>query len=168
MFYKNRPKIIMVKSQFDILIDWFNILLWLVYLVYVYLHYQHLPDTIPTHFDGNGIPDGFGSKNTIWILPTIALILLIGMRILSYFPHQLNYWVKITEENAPKQYQFGIQILKFATLYVILLFFYISYTTIKIALNNEINQLGNWFLPVVMGSTIVFSLFILIKTRFIK
>lgn len=158
----------MVKSQFDILIDWFNILLWMVYLVYVYLHYQHLPDTIPTHFDANGIPDDFGSKNTIWILPTIALILLIGMRILSSFPHQLNYWVKITEENAPKQYQFGIQILKFATLYVILLFFYISYTTIKIALNNEINQLGNWFLPVVMGSTILFFLFILIKTRFIK
>ena len=168
MFYKNRPKIKIVKIAFDGLIDWVNIILWVVYFVYVYLQYQHLPDMILTHFGANGIPDDFGPKNSIWILPIIAAIILIGMRILSHYPHQLNYWVTITEENAPKQYQFGIHILRFATLYVILLFFYISYTTVKIALNSEINQLGNWFLPIVAGYTIIFLLYILIKMKSIK
>ncbi|MDP2088324.1 MAG: DUF1648 domain-containing protein [Flavobacteriaceae bacterium] len=168
MFYKNRPKIKIVKTAFDGLIDWFNIILLVVYFVYVYLQHQHLPDMIPTHFGANGIPDDFGPKSSIWILPIIAFIILIGMRILSHYPHQLNYWVKITEENAPKQYRFGIHILRFASLYVMLLFFYISYATINIALSSEINKLGNWFLPVVMGSAIVFFLFILIKTNSIK
>jgi energy-coupling factor transporter transmembrane protein EcfT len=123
---------------------------------------------IPTHFDANGIPDDFGSKNSIWLLPIIAFVILIGMRVLSHYPHQLNYWIKITEVNAPKQYQFGIHILRFATLYVILLFFYISYTTVKIAVNSEINRLGNWFLPVVLGSAMVLLLYILIQMKSIK
>jgi uncharacterized membrane protein len=168
MFHKNRPIIKVEKTTFDGLIDWFNIILWVIYFVYVYLQYQHLPDMIPTHFDANGIPDDFGSKNSIWLLPIIAFVILIGMRVLSHYPHQLNYWVKITEVNAPKQYQFGIHILRFATLYVILLFFYISYTTVKIAVNSEINRLGNWFLPVVLGSAMVLLLYILIQMKSIK
>ncbi|MDO9262106.1 MAG: DUF1648 domain-containing protein [Flavobacteriaceae bacterium] len=168
MFHKNRPIIKVEKTTFDGLIDWFNIILWVIYFVYVYLQYQHLPDMIPTHFDANGIPDDFGSKNSIWLLPIIAFVILIGMRVLSHYPHQLNYWIKITEVNAPKQYQFGIHILRFATLYVILLFFYISYTTVKIAVNSEINRLGNWFLPVVLGSAMVLLLYILIQMKSIK
>lgn len=168
MFIKNRPKITIEKTEFDRLLDWINIILLIVYLTYVYMHYQHLPEIIPTHFGPDGVADNFGTKNSIWILPIIALVMTIGMRILYNYPHQFNYVVKITEENAPRQYQFGIWVLRITTLFVLLLFFYISYATIRTALHNDENALGGWFLPIVLIVSIIFPLYILIKMSSLK
>lgn len=36
-------------------------------------NYSTLPDTIPTHFNAQGVADDWGSKNTIFLFPAIAL-----------------------------------------------------------------------------------------------
>lgn len=167
-YYANRPKIKIVKTAFDSLIDCVNIILLVVYFVYVYLKYQHLPELIPTHFGATGTADDFGPKSSIWILPITGFILLIGMRVLSHYPHRLNYWVNITEENAARQYRFGIHILKLATLYVILLFFYISIAIIKTAQLGTANYFDTWFLTWIIGSSLLLFLYILIKSKLMK
>lgn len=168
MFHKNRPKIKLEKTEFDVLIDCANLIVLTVYLSYIFLQFQQLPETIPTHFNAEGIADGFGSKFSIWILPFIAFLIVVGFKILNNYPHQFNYLVKITEENAPRQYQLGTRIIRFTAFYILLLFFYISYATISTAKHNETNALGSWFLPVVMVSSILFPVIILIKMSSIK
>jgi uncharacterized membrane protein len=46
-------------------------LLILLPAVYAATLYRSLPAIIPTHFDLAGNPDGYGSKNTIWLLPMV-------------------------------------------------------------------------------------------------
>lgn len=168
MFYKNRPKVKIEKTEWDRLIDWITVSLLVVYVIYIYMHYQKLPDTIPTHFGEGGIADNFGSKNSIWMLPFIAFLTTIGMQILIKFPHQHNYMVKITEENAPRLYQFATKIIRITTLFMVLLFFYISYAIIKATNNIEEDALGSWFLPTIITFSVTLTLYIIIKMNALK
>jgi len=40
-------------------------------------NYSNLPDTIPTHFDGRGIPDGWGSRSMIFLWPGIGAAMYV-------------------------------------------------------------------------------------------
>lgn len=47
------------------------------------LSYAHLPETIPTHFDMWGTPDGFSSKSKIYLLPLFSGIIFVFLWILD-------------------------------------------------------------------------------------
>ena len=47
-------------------------------LVVTAVRIPQLPDTIPTHFDINGIPNGWGSPTSLLALPIIILIVNAG------------------------------------------------------------------------------------------
>ena len=53
--------------------------------------YPTLPDTIPMHFDSAGIPDGWGSKNTVFIFPALSAF----MYALFTFT---NFWFAVTQD----------------------------------------------------------------------
>ena len=55
------------------------ILLLIAAVVWIALRYGKLPDEIPTHFDYRGNVDGYGSKNTVWIIYGFAFLLSAGM-----------------------------------------------------------------------------------------
>lgn len=47
--------------------------------------YPSLPDRIPTHFNFQGVPDGWGNRNEIFVLPVLSAclyILLTGITVL--------------------------------------------------------------------------------------
>lgn len=66
-------------------------------LVYIIITWEHIPATIPLHFDISGKPDSFGSKSMIWLGSGI----LSGVSILVYF--LLNNLHKIDPKRAAKQ-----------------------------------------------------------------
>jgi uncharacterized membrane protein len=70
-----------------------------------------LPETIPTHFDLAGKPNGWGNKSIIWLFPVLGAIVYVGFTILRRYPHTFNYPVAITAENAAKQYQIAVSLL---------------------------------------------------------
>ncbi len=37
--------------------------------------YRDLPETIPIHFGLDGKPNGYGSRNAIWLVPAVQLLL---------------------------------------------------------------------------------------------
>jgi Protein of unknown function (DUF1648) len=37
--------------------------------------YRDLPETIPIHFGLDGRPNGYGPRNTIWLVPAVQLLL---------------------------------------------------------------------------------------------
>jgi len=67
-------------------------LILLAFAFYIVLsNYAILPDTIPTHFDAQGIPDDWGSKNTIFLFPSLNAFIYLGCTF-------LNIWFAIVED----------------------------------------------------------------------
>jgi uncharacterized membrane protein len=150
----NRPKIKIVPNKIQKLLAYIAFGVLLLHYAFVLIHYDDLPKIIPTHFNAAGTPDSFGAKSSILILPIINIIIYIGLTVLSRFPHIHNYMVNITEENAVFQYTNSIQMLSVVKLIISILFAFITYSTIAIALG-KLQGLGIWFLPIFI--TVLFS-----------
>jgi uncharacterized membrane protein len=117
---------------------------------FVIYHYPGLPDTIPSHYNGSGIPDDYSSKSSVWILPGIGLFVYILLSLIALAPNQFNYPIKITPANALKQYTMALRLIRYLKAVIIWMFSYISYSTVKVA-EKEQSGLGLWFVPIFLG-----------------
>ncbi len=109
-------------------------------------NFQSLPETIPSHFDFRGNPDGYSSRNTILVLPIVGTVAFFFLTWINRKPHQFNYPVKITPENAFRQYSNATKLIRFLKLALLLLFLGLLYQTIQTGLGQS-SGLGKWFLP---------------------
>ncbi len=65
----------------------------------VAVRWNKLPDKIPTHFELNGEPNGFGGKKMLIVL-LVVMVAITGLMYLSeMFPKMWNLPVKITDSN---------------------------------------------------------------------
>lgn len=71
-----------------------------------------IPSVIPSHFNIYGQPDAYGSKATLLIFPAVALGVTVLLQTLSRFPWVYNYPVRITPENAERNYRRGRALLR--------------------------------------------------------
>ncbi|MEZ4793358.1 MAG: DUF1648 domain-containing protein [Gelidibacter sp.] len=157
----SRPKIKVPLEPMDVIAEIISVSLLVMLIIYTSLKFVDMPDTIPTHFNFKGEADGFGSKNTMWLLPGIGILIYVGFSILNRFPHLHNYMVNITESNALKNYRFSTRVLRFVTVFVMILFFYIQYT-IVLHVKNQSALLSNWFIPSIIIATILLPVFLII------
>ena len=162
--FKKRPKIIIPKSLFDLWIERVTFLLLLIIWLGVIVYYPDLPEKIPTHFNCRGQVDAFGSKQTIWILMGVFSSILVGIYFLNKYPHLHNYTVKITEENALKNYRFSTRVLRVVNFLNLLLLAYILKTMIYPSEEKNI-EIGSWFLPVVIIGSLVLIIYIFVKAN---
>lgn len=149
--YLDRPKIKLTLKPID---EWLESLaimgcVWL--WIYCIRAYSILPETIPTHFNLKGVADDYGSKATIFILPSVATAIYLLITVLKRYPHIFNYMVKITVENAESQYRFATRMLRVVKLFVIVLF-----GIVCIMVTNATNDAGlsRWlgaFLPIILA-----------------
>ena len=160
----NRPKINVPFEPIDIILDFISVTLLVLLISFTFIEYSSLPEIIPTHFDANGNADGFDNKSMLWLLPAIGLVMFVGLFILNKYPHLHNYMINITKENALKNYRFSTRIVRIVNFLCIVLFAYIQYIMIS-ASKGETAALGSWFLPVVIGLSILLPIGILIYYR---
>lgn len=67
--------------------------------VVVAVRWNKLPNKIPTHFELNGEPNGFGGKGMLVVL-VIVMVAMTGLMYLAeMFPKMWNLPVKITDSN---------------------------------------------------------------------
>lgn len=120
-------------------------LMWIL----TFLYYEKLPDTIPVHYNIAGQIDGYGSKTSLLVLPAVATVLFVGLTILNRFPWIFNYPVKITADNAHRQYSMATGMIRYLKTTIVLVFGYLSYMTMR---NSGVNSSGlsMWFLPIVL------------------
>jgi uncharacterized membrane protein len=147
--FRNQPKIDIKPSPTDrkiILIGW--LLVVLNFIIVFAFHFQ-LPDTVPTHFNLRGEADDFGSKSTLWLLPSISLLtyFLMSTIIIKMKPWNYNYPTKVTEKNAPRLYAMTIQMMARLNLGIVLLFLIISIEIILKASQYDGIRLGWTFIP---------------------
>ena len=145
----SRPKIKIEKENVDLILEVLAIVGILFLIAYPLFHYNSLPDEIPSHFGPSGQPDDYQSKNFIWVFPVLGVFIYLLLTIVSRIPHTFNFTVKITEENATTQYQIAVRMISVLKTIILFTFAYISFTSIQIALGNK-NELGYWFLPVLL------------------
>lgn len=140
------PKIKVKPTKLTKQLEIINYVLIVAFWIITLLAYKHLPDEIPTHYNGLGEVDAYGDKITIFFLPLIATVLFVIVSITAKKPHLFNYSETITSENAEAQYKNAMRFMQFINLFMLLIFIFIDYKTIQIALNKSGN-LGIWFLP---------------------
>ena len=159
-----RPRIKVPYETLDVIIDLITATLLLLLFIYTFMSYSELPDIIPSHFNAKGEVDGHSQKAFLWLLPGFGLLMFVGLSILNKFPHIHNYMVNITEENALKNYRLSTRILRFTNLFVVLIFALIAYHTIQAAKGNP-SSLGAWFIPTVIGISVILPIFILVYSN---
>ena len=123
-------------------------------LILVLQSWSTLPPSIPTHFNAKGEVDGWGSKNMIWLLPAISVVMIPLMLLLRRYPWLSNVPWEITKENAMQQYGLIVRLLSILACVVSFLFLILLYDTISIA-GGGTSLLGWWFMPLFIGGTIV-------------
>lgn len=154
--FKNQPKIEIKPSSRDrnlLLLGWILVAL---NLLLVFSFYNDLPDTIAIHFNLKGEADGYGNKNTIWMLPILNIVLYYGMTVIitKVKPWYYNYPTKVTPQNAPKLYASAISMMVWVNVSIAILFLLISVHVILIAKNVTTINLGWLILPMVLLLTV--------------
>jgi uncharacterized membrane protein len=144
---EQRPKLKLKLSTSDWVIELLGWLALVGFWILVLVNYNDLPESIPTHFNGAGVADDFGRKNTIIILPILGTILFLAITYINQFPHIFNYLSKITQENAQQQYTNATKMMRFLKLVLLITFGLIAFKTIEHAKGNS-EGLGEWFLPI--------------------
>ena len=146
---EERPKITLIPTTADKLVDLLGWIILLALWALTITHYSTLPDTIPTHFNGAGEADGFGSKASIIGLPFIATLLFILLTILNRYPHIFNYPSPVTQDNALRLYTLATRMLRYLKLVLLVVFGGIGLMTIQHATGKGAG-LGVWFLPLTL------------------
>lgn len=149
-----RPMLRPEMAAPDWLLEALALLGLMVIVGYAIYQYPRLPGTIPSHFNGSGIPDDYSGKASIWFLPAISGFIYVMLSLIVLIPHQFNYAVRITPENALKQYAMAIRLVRYLKTMVIWLFFYITHATVQVAAGKE-SGLGPWLIPVLFGVILI-------------
>ena len=108
----------------------------IVHALILFYYWSALPDVIPTHFGISGEADGWGSKNTLFVLLVMSVVSYVTMTVLNFFPHIFNYTVEITEKNARAQYSNARSMLNIIKVEMVYLFAYLTWGTVQVALGN--------------------------------
>ncbi|PZD79607.1 DUF1648 domain-containing protein [Mesonia sp. K7] len=146
---KNRPRLQIPLKRSDYIIESLCLLALAGIWFLAFYKYHILPEEIPTHYNGSGKADAFGSKEYLITLPIVATVLYLFLSIFQKFPHMYNYMVKITEANAYRQYQLATRMMRILKLCCVLIFAGIIYLSVESTLNKTY-ELNGWFIPVII------------------
>ena len=140
----NRPKLYLEKTLLERFANIVGIAGLLGMAVMVVFNWGNLPDTVPTHFNGAGEADGWGSKYTLLIVPVTALFVYILLEVIERKPHTHNYPARLTAENAALFYAESVRIINLTKNIIALLFAFITYHMMRGAVNGaeQLNMLG--------------------------
>lgn len=125
-----RPKIKIEKRPQDLFIEFLTWTLLISLWIYVLYIYNKLPDRIPNHYDSDGNVIDYMSKNFVFFMPALITFLVPLLAIITNYPSSFNFPVKITPDNAIKQYTLAIRMIRVLNLMLVIIFGTITYAII--------------------------------------
>ncbi|GEM_PF-877387 len=138
----------------DWLMEFLSIVGLVAMLVFIAFYYPKLPARVPVHFDINGNTEGSGDRIQVWIMPCISLFLYFFLPMGMRFNLVRRSSRFINRVNTQLQFNGRIRLLRFQKIVLIWGFFYISATSIKLALHSG-NGPAIWFVPVFLSLLII-------------
>lgn len=146
-----RPRIPILPTLADILLETACIGLFGASLVYLAINYGALPEEIPMKFTMDGEPISLGSKMNIWFLPGVAAIIFIGLTVLNRHPHIFNYPVELSRINVIRQYRLATKLLRWIKIETVLLLSLVAIETINVS-NGSNPAARPWLILLVIGA----------------
>jgi len=147
---QGRPKLRISPSPTDVAVE-LVAAAGLAFLLITSVNYwQHLPAKIPMHFNGSGAVDQWGPKTGLWVMPVIGVVSYLALTIIGWFPWTFNYPVRITAENAERQYRIGVAITRWLKMEILWILAYVNWQTIQIAMGRT-HKLSAAFMPVTLA-----------------
>jgi len=131
----DRPRIKINMGSIDRIIELVAFTFIVIHIILIAVYYSHLPASIPTHFNVEGNPDGYGKKSTLLLIPGFSVLIYLLLTIAAFFPHIYNYPVRITEHNAEVQYRLAIRMIRVIKAIVIVMFAFINYSVTYLHIN---------------------------------
>jgi uncharacterized membrane protein len=141
------PRVKIKLTSFDWATEIFTLIFLIILIALPLIFLKDLPEEIPVHFNAAGMPDGFGNRSTLWILPVTGAFMYLLLTVISAFPQIYNFPVKITPENIVTQYRLATRLIRILKATIMILFSFLSYKTLKTA-TGDVAGLGKAFLPV--------------------
>lgn len=99
---------------------------------YLIINWSHLPTKIPTHYNGSGMIDQWGSKNELWFCPIVSVIIFIFFTAIEKY---LITW-EIKNENGNIQSYCAAKNMVMITKLILIVAF--SYLTINSTLSQSL------------------------------
>ncbi|TYB77353.1 DUF1648 domain-containing protein [Bizionia gelidisalsuginis] len=166
MFNTNRPKLKIDCDKSDRIIEALTLLSLLFSFAFIAHHYSDLPDRVPAHFGLDGEVNRYDEKSMIWLVPMLLSAICFGVYKLNKHPYIYNYPVKITENNAEKQYRSSTKITRYINLSFSLICAVITYEMVTIALKNStsFSLFSNYFLIITIAFLTLMPIVMVIKT----
>lgn len=162
MAIPNRPRLMVVPTPTDIVVEITAAVGVVVAIATVVYYFPVLPAKIPTHFDITGAVDGWGPKSTLLMMPVVTLAMYILLSVVCLFPHTFNYPVAITEENAERQYRIALTVIRWLKMEMVWMFACINMQTIQVALGNA-KGMGPAFAFVSLGAITATIIVLLVR-----
>lgn len=128
-----RPKLEIPHELIDWCLEVTALFFMIFCIVFTLIHWNQLPERIPTHFNILGEADGYGDKASLLAILPISLLIYLSMTILGRFPNVYNYMVKITEENAERQYRLATRLMLVMKNEILLMFALIQLSILSAA-----------------------------------
>ncbi|MDX1271164.1 DUF1648 domain-containing protein [Bizionia paragorgiae] len=168
MFDMQRPKIKVSRDTTDKVIETLTVLSLVFSFGFIGFHYSELPDLVPAHFGLDGKVNRYDEKSMIWFLPLLLSVICFGIYILNKQPYLYNYAIKITSENAEKQYRSSTKMMRYINLSLALICAVITYEMVTIALSNSTNfsPFSNYFLILILAFLTITPIVLVIKNLF--
>lgn len=135
----------------------------LVMVTLTLVHWRALPATIPIHFGISGKPDGWGGKESIWVLPLLAVIVNVALSISSVFPAMQNLPFAV-DRSRPEVQQLLLQMATTMKVAVVMVLAILNWLMIEVA-RGRLPGLGPFLLPVILAMILIPVSFYLVKLR---
>jgi uncharacterized membrane protein len=120
----------------------------------VCVFWRRLPSRVPTHFSASGLPNGFGSKGSVWAIPIVAAIMYGALSTLSLVPTRMSDPAEMTPDQRLRMTRCTAAVTAWLKVEIVWTFAWLNWTGLRVALGYA-SGLSEAFLPATIG--IVFA-----------
>ena len=121
--------------------------------------YSRLPERIATHFNAEGVANGFGERGTLWVLVGIALFLYLTLSVINFVPRVVSVKRPLAPQRERVALTESMALMGWVKAEVCWMFAYICLAMARNGMGLQVG-LGWWFLPatlvVVLGTCVVY------------
>jgi uncharacterized membrane protein len=159
---KTGPRIKIELTRTDKILEVLSWLLLALLWIIPILSYSGLPDSLPVHYSVSGEVNEWGHKMSIFVLPIVGALLVVLMTIINRYPHIFSFPLKLTHENAHRQYKIATELVRGLKLAVLIILILVVVFTIRTA-RGESAGLGFWFIPIAITIVTVLILIHIVR-----
>jgi len=132
---RNRPIIALPEAKAGRLLDLATLLTVGASVAILASCWNRLPELVVSHFNGSGQVNGYLPKIFLWALIGFNIFIIVVFSVVSRFQHYFNFAVKITPENALRQYQLINLFMHVLGVELSLIFLFVIHTCVNATLN---------------------------------